>query len=177
MHPSHLDLAGVQFPGVTHHHLASLRVQGNHIKGRRIVDPQASSLADREVGHPLMASSHGSARVSDDPRPDRLSHTLLQIFPIVSRDEADLLALLFLRDRKPQLARDPAGILLAQVSDRKERGRKLLLRQLVEKVALVFESIGAPTEPIPSGGRVAIHAGVMAGGYPRSPPACRAQAE
>jgi len=71
MHASHLDLAGVQLPGVTYHHLASRRVQGNHIEGRGIVDPQASSLADREVGHSLMASSHDTARVPDDPRPDR----------------------------------------------------------------------------------------------------------
>ena len=79
-------------------------------------------------------------------------------------DEADLLAFSLLGDGQPPGAGDGANLLLGEVSQRKDRARKLALREAEEEVRLVLGPVHAAKQPVAAGLLILANASVMARG-------------
>ena len=89
--------------------------------------------------HEIALSGNGAFRMAFD------------VVGVVSlRYKAQLLRIGRMRDRKPGLLRDAPDFLFRQISEGKERARKLFLRQLIEHIGLVFSGVRRPSDCVAS---------------------------
>ena len=84
---------------------------------------------------------------------------------IAVRDKADILAIRLLRIDKTMLHCNGAYLVLAQIPQREQHMRKLLLRELIEDIGLILPLIRRLFEKPAPGLPVPLHTGVMPGGH------------
>ncbi len=121
----------------------------------RPADPQPLPLAERVVGETVMAPDDRAVRRFDRPRcPRQILRQEVAKRPLA--DEADARRVLLGPGRNAFAARDRAHFPLRHFPERKQHRRELLLRQLVQEVALVLgrveglqqlDSRAAPAHP------------------------------
>ncbi len=121
----------------------------------RPADPQPLPLAERVVGETVMAPDNRAARRFDRPRcPWQILRQEVAKGPLA--DEADARRVLLGPGGNAFASRDRAHFPLRHFPERKQHRRELLLRQLVQEVALVFgrvesleqlDSRAAPAHP------------------------------
>ena len=91
-------------------------------------------------------------------------------------DEADLLAVVLVRDLQAALARERPHVVLGHLRQREDGARQLRLRQAEQEVRLVFPRIAAPQQAPPAGRAGSVpHARVVPGRDRRRAPAPRAR--
>ncbi len=124
-------------------------------------DPQPLALSERVVGEAVMAADDRAVGRLDRPRrPRQVAGEEIAERPLA--DEADPGRILLGPGRDALAPGDGADFALGQFPDREQHRCQLLLRQLVQEVALVLGRVGALQQfHAPPG---AAHAGVVAGG-------------
>src|SRR5947209_10432860 len=133
-------------------HAPVLGIESQHIKRLGGGDTQPFALADREMRDAIVAAEHASILVDDVARLARLGSQPFddsRIRPL--RHETDVLAVGLRRDRKRQLACEPAGLILLQFAQRKAKKLKLGARRATEEVALVAAWIRGAVQFRPGG--------------------------
>src|SRR5204862_8261982 len=125
-------------------------------------DTQPFALANREMRDGIVVAEPASILVDDVARLACLgSHPFddIRIRPL--RHETDVLAVGLRRDRKRQLACEPAGLILLQFAKRKAKKFKLAARRATEEIALVAAWIRGAVQFRP--GRTGDAPGIMPG--------------
>src|SRR5207253_10818632 len=98
---------------------AVFRVEPQHVKRLGSGDPEPLTLADREMGDAMMAAQHPPVLFDDIARLAGFRPQSLDDRRIGSlAHEADVLAVGLGRDRQREIARQPAGLVLRQTTQR-----------------------------------------------------------
>ncbi len=127
-------------------------------------DSKPFALADCVAGDPPVPAKYGPVCRHKISRRRRLLPAYAVNIPriIFIRNKTDLLAVLFLRHRKSKLFRNRTDLLLGIIPDRHQRPRKLLLRQTVEGICLIFFRSHGTADGISACGQP-LHPGIMSG--------------
>ena len=146
--------------------LAGSGVDADHIKRNGRSDTEALALADREFVHAPVFAKRCTRLVHDGALRERRSRSILlnEGGVVVIRNEADLLALRFIGRRHVQALGDLPDLGLVKMSDREDRGGKLLLGEAKEEVGLILVGVFAAQKPETAGRGILILKGVVARG-------------
>src|SRR3954454_5148360 len=138
------------------HNLAARRVQPHHIQRRAGGDTQASSLADREMHDALMSADGASIKIDDLARLERIRpQSADDVCIAAGRHEANILAVLLIRDRQIEAPCQFSRLRFGQVAQRKAQIVELFARGREQEVALVAIGVGGADQRTPSVGRAA----------------------
>src|SRR4051794_32039138 len=136
-------------------HAPVLGIESQHIKRLGGGDTQSFALANREIRDAIVAAEHASILVDDVARLARLGSQPFDDSRIRAlRHETDVLAVGLRRDRKRQLACEPAGLILFQFALREAKKIKLAARRATEEKDFGSALVrGAGPIPARPGGR------------------------
>src|SRR6516162_10544216 len=131
----------------TDDHTALLRIETQHVERLCRGDPEPFSLADREMCDAAMTAQHASRHVDYVPGLARFRPQALDEPHIGSlRYKADVLAIRFVGDRQIKAARQGAGLVFGESSQREAQKFKLCAGRREQEITLVAGGIGCPAE-------------------------------
>src|SRR5262245_53580150 len=123
------------------------RIEPHHIERIAGRDAEPAALSDREANDAVVAAEHLAIEIDDVARLGRARPQALDHFGVAAgRHEADILAVVLVRDRKTELASELASLGLAALTERKAQHVELLARGREQEIALVALRIARAIE-------------------------------
>src|ERR1039458_959030 len=132
------DATGAQRRARADHDLAAHGIEPHHIERRAGRQAQSAALADGEMDDAGMRAQHMALEIDDlaSFRRARLQ-ALDHVRVMAGRHEADVLAVMLVGNRQPELARQFARLGLAALAEREAQQVELLARGPEQEIALV----------------------------------------
>src|SRR5947209_5975877 len=164
VHLAQLNPAGAQRLARADHDAALRGVEAHDVERMSGGNSEPAPLADGEMDDAGMGAEHAAGFVHDVARLGGAGSQALDNVAIAAGgDEADVLAVLLLRDRKTEAARKLARLCLGHVAQRKAQELELLPGGGKQEVALVAGAVaGAIKRPARTGQAAARN--IMSGG-------------